>query len=139
LSTEQDFVVGAVDDLLERSPVILEIGGRSIGIYRVDGSFYAVQNVCPHALGPVCEGTVGSTFLPSRPMEWVPGLAGRVIRCPRHRWEFDLVTGESVMSIDRRRLVTFPVRVEGADLVVTMRPSSREPGRMRRRRRASSD
>jgi nitrite reductase/ring-hydroxylating ferredoxin subunit len=145
VSEDREFVVGRADEFSGSSPVILEVGGRSIGIYRVDGAFYAVQNVCPHALGPVCEGTVGGTFLPSAPTEWITGLEGRVIRCPRHRWEFDVVTGESVLGVDRRRLVTFPVKLDGDRLVVTMRPRSgrlgpsSEPRTTRRRRPASTD
>jgi nitrite reductase/ring-hydroxylating ferredoxin subunit len=120
---KQDFVVGSVEEFPpSKLPRILEVGGRSIGVYNVDGTFYAVQNVCPHALGPICRGTFGGTFLPSEPGEWTAGLEDRVIRCPRHRFEFDITTGESVMGVVKQRLVTFPVTVERGEVRVTMRP-----------------
>lgn len=119
----QVFVVGTVDEFPPgKLPRILDVGGRSIGVYHVDGAFYAVQNVCPHALGPICRGTFGGTFLPSKPGEWKTGLENRVIRCPRHRFEFDITTGESVMGAVKQKLVTFPVSVEGDEVKVTMRP-----------------
>jgi len=119
----QTFVVGIVDDFPAGNlPRILEVGGRSIGVYNVDGTFYAVQNVCPHALGPICRGTFGGTFLPSAPGEWRTGLENRVIRCPRHRFEFDITTGESVLGVVKQKLVTFPVSIEGDVVRVTMRP-----------------
>jgi nitrite reductase/ring-hydroxylating ferredoxin subunit len=124
----QAFVVGTVDEFPPgKPPRILDVGGRAVGVYNVDGHFYAVQNVCPHALGPVCRGTFGGTFLPSKPGEWTAGLENRVIRCPRHRWEFDITTGESVMGVDRRKLVTFPVSIEDDRLIITMRPRPSAP------------
>jgi nitrite reductase/ring-hydroxylating ferredoxin subunit len=81
-----------------------------------------VQNVCPHALGPICRGTFGGTFLPSEPGEWTAGLENRVIRCPRHRFEFDITTGESVMGTIKQKLVTFLVSIDGEEVRVSMRP-----------------
>ena len=37
---------------------IVEIGGRSIGVFNVDGEFFALRNRCPHQGGPLCEGQV---------------------------------------------------------------------------------
>ena len=38
---------------------IVELSGLSIGIFNLDGEFYALANVCPHQLGNLCEGPVG--------------------------------------------------------------------------------
>jgi nitrite reductase/ring-hydroxylating ferredoxin subunit len=123
VAEKQEFVVGTLAEFPSgKLPRILEVGGRSIGVYNIDGTFYAVQNVCPHALGPICRGTFGGTFLPSEPGEWIAGLEDRVIRCPRHRFEFDITTGESVMGAVKQKLVTFPVSIEGDEVRVTMRP-----------------
>jgi 3-phenylpropionate/trans-cinnamate dioxygenase ferredoxin subunit len=123
VAEKQEFIVGTLDEFPPgKPPRILEVGGRSIGVYNIDGTFYAVQNVCPHALGPICRGTFGGTFLPSEPGEWIAGLENRVIRCPRHRFEFDIATGESVMGAVKQKLVTFPVSIEGNEVRVTMRP-----------------
>jgi nitrite reductase (NADH) small subunit len=126
----QAFVAGPVEDFSPGSCRILEIGGRSVGVYHVEDEFFAVQNVCPHALAPICRGTLAGTFLPSDRGDWQYGMHNLVVRCPNHRWEFDIRTGESVMGVDRRRLLTFPVEVTDGQVVITMRPrpGSAAPG-----------
>ena len=125
--SKQQFVLGHVDDFPPGSHPILSVGGREIGVYNVEGKLYAVQNICPHALAPICRGTIGGTLLPSAPGEdFKPGLEGRVLRCVWHGWEFDVVTGHALFGIDKRKLLTFPVTVEGDQVMVTMRPR-REP------------
>lgn len=94
---------------------IVEVAGREIGIFNVDQAYYAVLNVCPHHHAPVCAGFVAGTYLPSAPGERVFGMAGRVLSCPWHFWEFDIVTGESVYGVDHRKLKTFPVTVTEDD------------------------
>lgn len=98
------------------------MGGRSVGITNVDGTYYAVHNVCPHALAPICMGELKGTMLPSRPGELEYGLEGLVLRCTWHGWEFDIRSGEALFGTDPRRLLTFPVRVEAGQVVVRMRP-----------------
>lgn len=53
------------------------IGGTAIAVANVDGQFKACSNTCPHADGPLGEGT----------------LSGNILTCPYHGWEFDLDTG----------------------------------------------
>jgi nitrite reductase/ring-hydroxylating ferredoxin subunit len=36
-------------------------------------------------------------------------MAGRVLTCPWHKWQFDLTTGRTVSDFDRRRLISYPV------------------------------
>lgn len=117
----QDFVVADVDDIPEGGKQVLEVGGRSIGVYRSNGEFFAVQNLCPHALAPICVNDLKGTHLPSQPGEYVYGMEGLVLRCPWHAWEFDVRTGEALFGIDKRRLLTFPVKVEDGKVIVTMR------------------
>jgi nitrite reductase (NADH) small subunit len=131
-SERQQFVLGPVDDFPPGSHPILSVAGREIGVYNVDGEFYAVQNICPHALAPICRGPIGNTALPSAPGEdFKLGMEGRVLRCVWHGWEFDVVTGEALFGIDKRKLKTFPIAVENGHLVVTMRPVNRRSPRTR--------
>src|SRR3954454_1437467 len=120
---KQQFVLGHVDDFPPGSHPIVTAGGREIGVYNVDGKLYAVQNVCPHALAPICRGQIGGTTLPSKPgEEFTFGMEGRVLRCVWHGWEFDVVSGSALFGIDKRKLRTFPVTVDGDQVLVTMRP-----------------
>jgi nitrite reductase (NADH) small subunit len=124
--TEESHHVGQIEDFPDGGCRILELDGESIGIYRRGRDFYALRNVCPHMFAPLCRGTVGGTMLPSAPNEFTYGLDGYVARCPRHGWEFDIRTGETVFGIDkRRRARTFSVTVDSDDVVVELRRPQR--------------
>lgn len=97
--------------------MIVELEGRSIGIFNVDGRPYALRNACPHQGGPLCAGTVGGTMLPSDPHRYVYGRHDQVIRCPWHGWEFDIETGVSLFD-PGRRVRSYPVTVEEGVLSV---------------------
>jgi len=122
---KEHFVVGPMDSFPAGSHPIIEVGGRSIGVYNVDGNFYAIQNICPHALAPICMAHVSGTYVPSAPGELIYGMEGRVLRCPWHGWEYDIATGEALFGMDRRRLATYPVSIVNDHVVVTMRPRGR--------------
>jgi nitrite reductase (NADH) small subunit len=124
MAAAEEFVVGPVERFPEGSKEILEVGGRSIGVYHSNGQFYAVQNLCPHALAPICVSGLTGTTLPSAPGEYEFGMEGLVLRCPWHSWEYDVRTGEALFGTDKRRLLTFPVKVENGQVVVTMRARS---------------
>ena len=97
-------------------------GRAGIGVFNVNGSFYALRNLCPHKLGPLCTGAVTGRMvadLPPSAGDEVVALAqdGEIIRCPWHLWEFEIATGRCL--VDRRvRVKTYPVRIEDGQLVV---------------------
>ncbi len=41
------------DDLRDGEGRTLEVAGWWIGLFRVDGAFYALDNACPHMAGPL--------------------------------------------------------------------------------------
>ncbi len=98
---------------------IVEVDGRSIGVFNLDGTFVAVLNVCPHQLGPVCRGRLGGTTLPSPPGEFRWGREGEILACPWHGWEFDLRTGRALAD-PRRHLRLFSVTVEEGTVFVRL-------------------
>jgi nitrite reductase (NADH) small subunit len=94
----------------------VNVGGRGgVGVFNVGGRYCALRNTCPHQGGPLCRGTVhGTTVVRIEPggpprLEWV--REGEILRCPWHRWEFDLFTGASVFP-SRLRVKTYDVRIE---------------------------
>ena len=50
-------VVGTVDEIPPGGRKIVEVAGRSIGVFNVGGEFFALRNRCPHQGGPLCEGS----------------------------------------------------------------------------------
>lgn len=91
---------------------IVELGGKSIGIFNVDGRFHALRNVCPHQFAPLCEGKITGYAAPSPVGEYTWASAGGIIRCPWHGWEFDIATGRSIFNPHRVRTQSLPVTVE---------------------------
>ena len=63
-------LVARTSELPPGARKIVEVAGRSIGIFNVHGRYVAVLNVCPHEQAPVCRGRVGGTTLPSGPGEY---------------------------------------------------------------------
>jgi nitrite reductase (NADH) small subunit len=96
---------------------IVDLEGRSVGVFNLHGRFVAVLNICPHELAPVCLGRLGGTTLPSASGEWAWGREGEILACPWHGWEFDLLTGACLT--DKRRLRVYEVEVED-DLIIVM-------------------
>jgi nitrite reductase (NADH) small subunit len=76
-------------------------GDRIIALFNVGGAFYALDGICPHQGGPLGKGS----------------LAGCIVTCPWHGFQFDVTTGQHQTS---RSLVhpTFPVKVEGDEVWV---------------------
>jgi nitrite reductase (NADH) small subunit/3-phenylpropionate/trans-cinnamate dioxygenase ferredoxin subunit len=79
--------------------------GVWIALFNVAGSFFAVDNTCPHAGGPLGEGF----------------LTDEVVECPWHGWKFNVRTGERVGNPDFT-VACCPVRVEGNQVQVALPP-----------------
>lgn len=110
-------VVARVEELPPGARRIAEVAGRSIGVFNVDGNYYALRNVCPHQGGPLCSGTVWSSVRSSVPGEYEVVSGQKFIRCPWHGWEFDLATGRSWFDPRGTRVRSYEVSVAaGAEL-----------------------
>jgi 3-phenylpropionate/trans-cinnamate dioxygenase ferredoxin subunit len=108
-------VVARVADIPPGERRIVELEGRSIGVFNVHGTFYALRNTCPHQAAPLCLGAIKGMTMPSRPGEYVWAREGEIIRCPWHGWEFDITTGRSIFNPHRIRVATYDVTVEPDD------------------------
>jgi len=112
-------VVCAVEELPPGERKIVEIGGRSIGVFNVNGEFYALRNSCPHQGGALCEGQVSGFLMSPAPGEYTYVRRGEILRCPWHGWEFDIKTGQSWFDPQKTRVRTYPVRVEAVAQAAT--------------------
>lgn len=114
-----------VHDVLDADAVpdgghaVVTVEGRSIGIYRLGDSYYAINNYCPHQGAPMCAGLVSGTTLPSGVYEYEYGNAGEIIRCPWHGWEFNIRTGKSLFS-EKIWVKTYQVTVENGRVYVDL-------------------
>jgi 3-phenylpropionate/trans-cinnamate dioxygenase ferredoxin subunit len=104
--------VGTTDEIGPGQRKIVEIDGRSIGIFNVDGRYYALRNTCPHAGARLCEGTLSGLVTSDGPGEYTYEREGEILRCPWHGWEFDVTTGRSWFDPARTRVRAYETTVE---------------------------
>lgn len=120
-------VVASADEIPEGGRKLVAIGKRSLGIFHIEGKYFALNNVCVHQGAQVCRGRISGTTLPSKVGEYTYGLEGRVLRCPWHGWEYDIFTGMSLFD-DHTRVVSFPAEErDGQVLVLLPGPGERPP------------
>jgi 3-phenylpropionate/trans-cinnamate dioxygenase ferredoxin subunit len=112
-------VVCAAAELPPGARRIVEVAGRSIGVFNVGGSFYALHNGCPHKGGELCAGRITGTVLATSGRDFVYGREGQILRCSRHGWEFEIATGRALAD-PRVRARTYPVSVEAGQLVLSV-------------------
>lgn len=118
MARRERHVVCTRDELEADGRRTVRIGNREIGVFSSGERVFAVRNVCPHHLAPVCLGTVSGTTLPSEVGEFTYGREGLILRCPWHGFEFDLETGESLAQPTRWRLGLFEAEFDGDEVVV---------------------
>ena len=105
-------IVGRANELPPGARRIVEAEGRSIGVFNVHGTFYALRNRCPHQAAPLCLGAIKGMALPSKPNEYIWAREGEILRCPWHGWEFDITTGRSIFNPHKVRVRQYEVTVE---------------------------
>lgn len=112
-------VLFAAAELAPGARRILTVDGRSIGVFNVAGELYALHNGCPHKGGPLCEGRVCGTTLPSDGYMFDYGREGEFVRCAWHGWEFEIATGQALAD-PKVRARTYPVFVEDGQVVIRL-------------------
>lgn len=104
--------VARVDEIPPGGRKIVEVAGRSIGIFNIEGKFFAIRNQCPHAGGPLCQGVLSGFVRSSEPGDYEYVRKGEIIRCPWHQWEFDVKTGQSWFDPIKTRVRRYETSVE---------------------------
>src|SRR5258708_15010990 len=88
LAQGREHVVATTDEIPRGGVKVVPIGRHGVGVYNVNGTYYAIANYCPHEGGPLCSGrlrgrTVTDPDPPADPV-MVPHL--EFIPCPCHQW-----------------------------------------------------
>jgi 3-phenylpropionate/trans-cinnamate dioxygenase ferredoxin subunit len=99
---------------------LLAVGGRELGLYQVAGQYYAVANRCPHRGAPLCSSGRVVRGIELEQDVPVQGATPGLLRCPWHKWDFELTTGRCVVH-SRLRIRRYRVRHEHDELVITLR------------------
>jgi 3-phenylpropionate/trans-cinnamate dioxygenase ferredoxin subunit len=118
------YVVGTVDEIAPGEKKIVDVGGRSIGIYNVNGEYFALLNRCPHQAGPLCLGKSYGFLKSGAVGEYEYSRPGEIVRCPWHGWEFDVRTGQSWFDPVQVRVRRYEVTVTHGSEIVAEDPES---------------
>ncbi|MEM7030508.1 MAG: Rieske (2Fe-2S) protein [Chloroflexota bacterium] len=109
-------VIASVSEFPPGERKIVKLGGREVGIFNIDGKFYALRNICPHRGAPLCEGRLRPLMTSSSVYHLDRERDNEILKCPWHQWEFDIKTGEALH--DNMRVRTYRVVQEAEEVVV---------------------
>ena len=83
---------------------LVDIQGKRIALFNIDGTFFALDNTCTHRGGPLAEGKI----------------SGHEVTCPWHGATFDVRTGEVVSPPAQQAVARHGVRVMESDIEVEL-------------------
>ena len=81
---------------------LVEAQGREIALFNLGGTFYAINNTCAHAGGPLGEGAV----------------EGEEVECPWHGARFNVKTGAVLAPPAGEGVASLKVRINGSNVEV---------------------
>lgn len=95
--TEQPWTdLGPASDFPADNQRCVRADGVPLVVIHVDGAFYALENICPHAGRPLGDGE----------------RAGMTLTCPYHGYTYHIKTGRNIdYPEDETPVRTFPVRL----------------------------
>ncbi len=79
---------------------LVEVQGKKIALFNVDGKFHAIDNTCTHRGGPLSEGA----------------LEGDEVTCPWHGAKFKVTSGDVLRPPAPQGVSSYKVRLNGPDI-----------------------
>jgi 3-phenylpropionate/trans-cinnamate dioxygenase ferredoxin subunit len=107
--------VAAISEVPAGTARQVVLDGRKIAVANAGGTIYAVADTCTHEEQSLSAGPV----------------VGEIIVCPKHGSRFHLPSGRVLSLPAVRPVATYPVKVEGEDILVSpeARPGQGMPHR----------
>jgi NAD(P)H-dependent nitrite reductase small subunit len=97
-----DFVtVADAKDIGPGEGRVVEVAGNEVALFNLNGTFYAIDNMCVHQGGPLGEGV----------------LEGESVVCPWHSWKYNVKTGVCTTN-PSRSVKTYSVKIEDGQVKV---------------------
>lgn len=75
--------VGRVSDFAPGAGRMVVVSGRHVALFRLGDEFFALDNMCLHRGGPICDGLIDTNS---------------VVTCPWHGWSYEIRTGTMVQD-----------------------------------------
>ncbi len=86
----------AENALSDGENIIIDVDGTDVAVFKLDGDFYAIEDVCSHDGAEIASGL----------------LDGDEIVCPRHGARFCVKTGKVKCAPAYENIDTFPIQIE---------------------------
>ncbi len=99
-SAENFVTVAKIDQVTEGHPFCANVNGQQIAVFKFGEKFYALDNICSHAGGPLCDGD----------------QEGNTVTCPLHQSIFDITTGAVKRGPAVRPQKTYPVKIANGSI-----------------------
>ena len=96
--------VAETKDLPPGGALAVDVEGLRLALFNIDGTYYAIEDTCPHSGGPLSEGDV----------------EGTQVTCPWHGACFNLTDGSVLSPPADEDVASYRVEVEGNDIKVEM-------------------
>ena len=96
--------VAVTDDIAPNQGKLVEVQGKKLALFNLEGKYYAIDNTCTHRGGPLAEGE----------------LEGDEVTCPWHGAKFKITSGAVLSPPAPQGVKSFPIRVTGNDLEVEL-------------------
>jgi nitrite reductase/ring-hydroxylating ferredoxin subunit len=100
--------VARKSEVADQSAKLVEIGDKRIALFNLGTEFYAIDDTCPHAGGPLCEGAI----------------EGEEVECPWHGSRFNIKTGKVTAPPAAENVSRCNVRVTGDDIEIEVEDDS---------------
>ena len=94
--------VAKTDEIAPGQGKMVEVSGKKIALFNVEGSFYAIDDTCTHRGGPLSEGV----------------LDGKEVTCPWHGAVYDVTSGEVLGPPAPKGVARYNVQIDGGDIRV---------------------
>ena len=93
-----EYPAGKVTDYADGDRKVVDCAESEVGVFKIDGEFFAWHNRCAHRAGPVCQGRIMKRVIEPvaedrtvRSQQYDPSETN--IICPWHGYEYSIKTG----------------------------------------------
>jgi nitrite reductase/ring-hydroxylating ferredoxin subunit len=100
---------------------VVDAGGKRVGLLWVGEELHAIADACPHRGAPLCGAGQLVHRLEDTPDGFARSEHPTMLRCPWHKWEFDVRTGACPES-PRVRARRYRVWLEDGEIVLSFAP-----------------
>ena len=93
--TLQEYRIARIEEIREKKGFLARVRGEEISVFKIDGEFFAIGNICPHQhFSKLHDGEVKDF----------------TVTCPMHGWTYDLRTGVSTNASGKVKTYEVEIR-----------------------------